>query len=160
MCPSLFLYVSRMVQEIMLWNHHLITALFAESISRREKSFESWWVDTLIVCHDPFFAHSPIHHILANQPCEHLFHSRCICSNKILEETDLGCPMCKKKAARTPSSSASLDNSCKNRADQTGSYCSDGSVPSWAFVKLGNLLSSVWSFSLGRKFLLLVNASL
>lgn len=76
-------------------------------------------------------------------PCQHLLHSTCICSNKLLEEPFSGCHMCNKTRALLEARSSS-NNDVDNSIPPNKSYChSDGSVPSWAFVKLGSVLSSV-----------------
>ncbi|KAL7511479.1 hypothetical protein ACHAXN_008767 [Cyclotella atomus] len=81
--------------------------------------------------------------VLRVLPCQHLFHSPCICSENILEQTLSGCAMCKK--IETPSdvsSTGASHRSFLNDQPIESSCQSDGSVPSWAFVKLGSLLSS------------------
>ena len=77
-------------------------------------------------------------------PCQHLFHCGCIdrwLTGESLHEKSFihGCPMCKKKSKETSSQQAS--NNC-DQESQEGAYPFDGSVPSWAFARLGDLLSS------------------
>lgn len=96
--------------------------------------------DHCVICR----AHFQEGDILLTLPCEHLLHSTCVCSNKILEVTLSGCPMCKRKVPRSRTTSSS-EHSSKNTNEQAKSPShsdSDGSLPSWAFVNLGNLLSS------------------
>ena len=76
-------------------------------------------------------------------PCQHLFHCGCIDGWLSSEASDYciisGCPMCKKEPTKTPPQQE-ISDECPEEP-QGESYHSDGSVPSWAFARLGRLLS-------------------
>lgn len=83
------------------------------------------------------------------QPCEHRFHSTFICSNKLVEDVISRCPMCKRNdMSNTPPCSSPQQSPDKMRSglienvERFSGSDGSGSVPSWAFVRLGSLLSS------------------
>ncbi|KAL7477044.1 hypothetical protein ACHAW6_002861 [Cyclotella cf. meneghiniana] len=82
-------------------------------------------------------------------PCEHRFHSTFICSNKLVEDVISRCPMCKRNdMSNTPPCSSPQQSPDKMRSglienvERFSGSDGSGSVPSWAFVRLGSLLSS------------------
>lgn len=96
-----------------------------------------------VICEEPF-ADGECLRVL---PCQHLFH--CGCIDKWPSEEDasrdqsiiFGCPTCKKKSLEPAQQEVSDDASVH---EHQGESCqSDGTVPSWAFARLGSLLSGL-----------------
>lgn len=87
--------------------------------------------DTCVICLEHFVDGDRLRVL----PCEHLFHVGCIdkwLSGSSSEEECFthGCPTCKKHPVR-----------CHEEEEVAGSG-NDGSVPSWAFARLGDVLAS------------------
>ena len=100
--------------------------------------------ENCVICQEPFQDGENLRVL----PCQHLFH--CGCIDKWLlgetypdERSTQGCPMCKKKPVTLSSpQQASHRNGCVQDSPAE-THHSDGSVPSWAFARLGDILSSV-----------------
>mmetsp|Transcript_10737 Transcript_10737/g.22553 ORF Transcript_10737/g.22553 Transcript_10737/m.22553 type:complete len:446 (+) Transcript_10737:478-1815(+) len=78
-------------------------------------------------------------------PCQHLFHCGCIDKWMLQghptdEWLSRGCPMCKDTSKISPHSQKVNDQSSVHDSP-ADTYHSDGSVPSWAFARLGGILS-------------------
>jgi hypothetical protein len=95
-----------------------------------------------VICQEPFQGGD----CLRVLPCQHLFHCGCENNARWLagEDDGSGCIMCEKTVAIMASSSSHAISCEDSEHEPHGeSYQSDGSVPSWAFARLGSILSSV-----------------
>ncbi len=78
-------------------------------------------------------------------PCQHLFHCGCIDKwmlqgHSTDEWLPRGCPMCN-DTSKTSSRSYEVNHRSCVHDSPADTYHSDGSVPSWAFARLGGILS-------------------
>lgn len=95
--------------------------------------------DTCVICLEHFIDGDRLRVL----PCDHSFHVGCIdkwLSGSLSDQECFtsGCPTCKKHPVPIP---------CEQDEDIAGSTSNDGSVPSWAFTRLGGVMADSGSIS-------------
>jgi hypothetical protein len=133
-----------MDDEITRMSHSILPGDVPESISVKEEcnSHDDDAFEHCVICSEPF-ADGECLRVL---PCQHMFHCGCIDKWPSREDGErcdrsvvVGCPACKKS---TEPDQQAQPNVCDDQP-QGESHQSDGTVPSWAFARLGSLLSGL-----------------
>ena len=98
--------------------------------------------DICVICLEPF-QHGDRLRVL---PCDHSFHVGCI--DRWLSGTHshhecftTGCPTCKKRPSMERHEGQEILPGTEQESDEAADGTLDGSVPSWAFAKLGSAMA-------------------